>query len=254
MRTVAVLSLKGGVGKTSVVLGLAGAATAQGLATLVIDCDPQCNATSILAAELGQPTIADVLERGTRGVLETALSRCAWEVGPGEVDVIAGDPRLVNLDAWGRGTWRPRLAPMMGWLSGYDLVLFDCPPSLGALTREALAASDRAVIVTSPSFFANQGAQRAIMTVSEIVESHNARLRLAGIIVNRVRSNAEEHTFRIRELTRDHGRAQILQPVIPERIALQKAESTGQPVHTLGTQSARDVASAFRALLPQVMA
>lgn len=253
MRTVAVLSLKGGVGKTTVVLGLAGAATAEGLATLVIDLDPQCNATSILAAESGRTTIADVLTRGTRSALEAALSRCAWEVGPGEVDVIAGDPGLVNLDAWGRGTWRPRLAPMMGWLRGYDLVLFDCPPSLGALTREALAASDRAVIVTTPSFFANQGAERALLTVSEVADSHNPRLHLAGIIVNRVRTNTEEHVYRIRELTREHGRTGVLRPVIHERIAVQQAESTGQPVHTVGSQSSRDVASAFRALLPQVM-
>jgi hypothetical protein len=88
MPIVSVLSLKGGVGKTSVVLGLAGAATVKGLATLVIDLDPQGNATSILAAQKPKKTAADVLAHPTLDTLHEALTACSWEVAPGEVDGI----------------------------------------------------------------------------------------------------------------------------------------------------------------------
>ena len=88
MAVVSVLSLKGGVGKTSVVLGLAGAATVRGLATLVVDLDPQGNATSLLKSHKTRTTVADVLGHPTRETVESALTPCDWEVAPGEVDVL----------------------------------------------------------------------------------------------------------------------------------------------------------------------
>ena len=149
MPIVSVLSLKGGVGKTSVVLGLAGAATIKGLATLVIDLDPQGNATSILAAHKPTATAADVLSHPTLATLHEALTPCAWEVAPGEVDVVPSSPDLIGYDAFrSDANFHPRLTKALSKLEGYDLVLIDCPPSLGALTRDALAASDLALIVS----------------------------------------------------------------------------------------------------------
>jgi len=130
-------------------------------------------------------------------------------------------------------------------LNGYDLVLIDCPPSLGALTREALAASDLALIVTTPSYFGAQGVERAIDEVEEMRKGVNPSLKLAGIVVNRVRSVAEEHQYRMNELGTLYGKAAILKPFLPERIAVTQAEGFGTPVNEVKTPGGREVARIF---------
>lgn len=253
MAIVSVLSLKGGVGKTSVVLGLAGAATVRGLATLVVDLDPQANATSLLKSHTAKTTVADVLGHPTRETVEAALTPCDWEVAPGEVDVIPGHANTIRFDAWTGGPWRPKLARALSHLDGYDLVLIDCPPSLGALTREALAASDLALVVTTPSYFGAQGVERAMAEIDEVRKSHNTDLTLAGIVVNRVRSVAEEHQYREHELIEIYGRTTLMKPLLPERIAVQQAEGYGQPVQLVKTAGGREVAEIYDAYLSKLL-
>jgi len=253
MPIVSVLSLKGGVGKTSVVLGLAGAATVRGLATLVIDLDPQGNATSILASDKPTATAADLFTHPTLETLHKALTPCAWEVAPGEVDVVPSSPALISHDAFrSDATFRPRLARALSKLEGYDLVLIDCPPSLGSLTRDALAASDLALVVSTPSYFGLQGAERAANEIEEIRKHHNPKLKLVGVLPNRVRTIADEHDFRINELGELFGR-KVMRPSIPERIAFQQAEGFGKPVQTLHTTGAREVSAIFDKHLDHIL-
>jgi chromosome partitioning protein len=243
---ISVLSLKGGVGKTSVALGLAGAAAKRGLKVLVIDLDPQGNATSILQARHGRAHAASVLAAPTAETLQGAVTKTAWSFKEGRVDVVGSDAELIRFDAWtGKRGFAPKLARAMKRLEGYDVVVIDCPPSLGALTREALAASRLAVVVTTPSYFGAQGAERAIDEINEIRTTVNPDLRFAGIIVNRMREKTDEHRYRKRELIAIHGPGAVLKPSIPERVALQQAESTGEPIVLVKSAGARDVAKAF---------
>lgn len=243
---ISVLSLKGGVGKTSVALGLTGAAAKRGLKVLVIDLDPQGNATSILQARHGRANAATVLEHPTAESLQGAITKTAWSFKEGRVDVVGSDSELIRFDAWtGKRTFVPKLARAMKRLEGYDVVVIDCPPSLGALTREALAASNLAVVVTTPSYFGAQGAERAIHEINEIRSSVNPDLRFAGIIVNRLREKTEEHRYRKRELMAIYGPGAVLKPSVPERVALQQAESTGEPISAVKSAGARDVAKVF---------
>lgn len=244
--TISVLSLKGGVGKTSVALGLAGAAAKRGLQVLVVDLDPQGNATSILQARHGRSHAAAVLAHPTVEVLQGAITKTAWSFKDGRVDVVGSDPELIRYDAWtGKRGFAPKLARAMKRLEGYDVVIIDCPPSLGALTREALAASRLAVVVTTPSYFGAQGAERAIDEINEIRQTVNPSLRFAGIVVNRLREKTEEHRYRKRELIAIHGPGAILKPSVPERVALQQAESTGEPISSVKSTGARDVSKVF---------
>ena len=253
MPIVSVLSLKGGVGKTSVVLGLAGAAVSRGLASLVIDLDPQGNATSILRTHKTKKTVADVLAHPTQAVIEEALTPCDWEMGPGEVDVLAGHPSVIRFDSWTGQVFRPKLSRAWQQLDGYDLVLIDCPPSLGALTREALAASDLALVVTTPSYFGAQGVERAVAEINEITKTVNPNLSLAGIVVNRVRSVAEEHQYRTDELGSIYGKPALFKPFIPERIAVAQAEGYGQPVGMVKTAGGREVSDIFEGYLTTLL-
>ena len=243
---ISVLSLKGGVGKTSVALGLAGAAAKRGLKVLVIDLDPQGNATSILQARHGRGSAASVLAHPTVESLQTAVTKTAWSFKEGRVDVVGSDADLIRFDAWtGKRTFVPKLARALKRLEGYDVVIIDCPPSLGALTREALAASRLAVVVTTPSYFGAQGAERAIDEIKEIRSTVNPDLQFAGIVVNRLREKTEEHRYRKRELIAIHGPGAVLKPSVPERVALQQAESTGEPISAVKSAGARDVAKVF---------
>jgi len=247
------MGLKGGVGKTSVTLGLAGAATVRGMASLIVDLDPQANSTSILATGTPTATVADVIGSPTVAMLESALTACEWEVAPGEVDVLPASSELVQYDAYKPGGFRPRLARALDHLDGYDLVFFDCPPSHGSLVREALCASDVAIVVTTPSFFGGQGVDRAVDTIESVRKEFNPSLQFGGVIINRVRSAVEEHEYRRRELMQVHGRDAILSPVIPERVAIQQAESFGQPVQTISSAGAREVRELFDTHLSKLL-
>ncbi|MGW0519336.1 ParA family protein [Crossiella sp. NPDC003009] len=258
MHTVAVLSLKGGVGKTTVVLGLASAAMRRGVRTLVIDLDPQCNATSALEPEETESSLVDVLKNPTKSAVRSAIAPSAWGE---EVDVLVGaeeaelinqpNPTLAQLNRLGAVLDRVQELMAEDELP-YQLVLLDCPPSLGQLTRSALVAADRAMLVTEPTIFAVSGVQRAFEAVQNEREENNPELQPLGVVVNRVRPRSHEHQFRIEELREIFG--PLVMPVsLPDRLAVQQAQGACMPIHQWGTPGAREVALAFNLLLARVL-
>ncbi|MEJ2855837.1 MULTISPECIES: ParA family protein [unclassified Saccharothrix] len=255
MHTVAVLSLKGGVGKTTVALGLASAALRRGVRTLVIDLDPQCNATSTLEPEDTDASIYDVLQEPTADKLRAAISPSAWGDG---VDVLSGseDAELLNHPDPGEsrlGRLRQALRVLAEEDADepYQLILLDCPPSLGQLTRSALVAADRALLVTEPTMFAVAGVQRAFEAV-QAERAHNPGLQPLGVVVNRVRPRSHEHQFRIDEL-RDIFGPLVMPVALPDRLAVQQAQGACMPIHEWGTPGAREVALAFNLLLARIL-
>lgn len=258
MHTLAVLSLKGGVGKTTVALGLASAAQAQGIRTLVADLDPQCNATAALDPADARATLADVLASPRRSVLDAAIAPSGWGAG---VDVLLGSERTESLNDPAPGARRlNRLGKALSELSRlidhgelpYQLVVLDCPPSLGRLTRSALVAAQAALMVTEPNLFAVAGVQRAAEAVQSERSEHNPDLRAVGVVVNKVRPKSKEHTFRVAELRETFG-SDVLEPILPDRIAIQQAQGACAPIHQVRTPGGRDLAQAFDALLDNVI-
>jgi chromosome partitioning protein len=255
VHTVSVLSLKGGVGKTTVVLGLASAALRRGVRTLVIDLDPQCNATSTLEPEESKASIYDVLQDPSEENVEQAIRPSRWGDG---IDVLSGseDAELLNHPDPNESRLH-RLKDALRTLRDmydefpYQLVLLDCPPSLGQLTRSALVAADRALLVTEPTMFAVAGVQRAFEAVQNERESNNADLQPLGVVVNRVRPRSHEHQFRIEEL-RDIFGPLVMPVALPDRLAVQQAQGACMPIHEWGTPGAREVALAFNLLLARI--
>ncbi|RCW43287.1 cellulose biosynthesis protein BcsQ [Halopolyspora algeriensis] len=258
MHTVAVLSLKGGVGKTTVALGLASAAMRRGVRTLVVDLDPQCNATASLEPEETRKGLSDVLADPREDVLRAAVAPSAWGE---EVDVLVGseDAEVHNGHESG-DRYLARLTDALSRLDDmvaegelpYQLVLLDCPPSLGRLTRSALVAADRALLVTEPTIFAVSGVQRAFEAVQAERAENNPQLQPLGVVVNRVRPRSHEHQFRIEELREIFG--PLVMPVtLPDRLAVQQAQGACLPIHQWGTPGAREVALAFNLLLARAL-
>lgn len=258
VQTVAVLSLKGGVGKTTIVLGLASAAQRRGARTLVVDLDPQCNATATLDPDDTEATLADVLETPRPAVLRDAIARSGWGE---EVDVLVGSEDLELLNDQDPDPRRlEKLARALEELAHllsddelpYQLVLLDCPPSLGRLTKSALIAADGALLVTEPTLFAVSGAQRAFEAVEQVAEEHNSDLALLGVVVNRVRPQSYEHQYRIQEL-REHFGNLVMPVALPDRLAVQQAQGACMPIHAWGTPGSREVALALNLLLARVL-
>lgn len=247
---VSVFGLKGGVGKSSVTLGLAGAATAEGLRTVVVDLDPQGNATAALDPGEIKLTANDVLADGFRGNVSAALADSSWN---DKLRVLASEPALERRDHPIDGTGgEHRLRVALNGLAGVDLVLIDCPPSLAQLTTNALAASDVALAVTEPTMFANTSVQRALATVDTVRSGFNLRLRPAGIVVNRYRPRSAEHRYRLDELIAAY-RDLVLDPVLPERSAIMRAQGSCVPVQKWPSPGARDAARIFTTYLRELL-
>jgi chromosome partitioning protein len=248
MRVVSVVSLKGGVGKTTVTLGLAGAALKRGLRTLLIDLDPQANASTVVDPAQVAFTINDVLADSRAGILAEAITPSGWGEG---LDLVASERALEHRTVpEGQGALRLRVT-MQGLQGRYDLVLIDTPPALGELTRNALAASDQALVVTEPAMFALQGAQQALEAIG-VVRGYNLRLQMAGIVVNKVRTHSAEHRYRLAELALTYGEL-VLQPPLPDRAVVQQAAGACLPLQAWHTAPAREVSAIYDGYLEHVL-
>ncbi|AEI12221.1 ParA family protein [Cellulomonas gilvus] len=249
MLVLGVCSLKGGVGKTSVTLGLASAALERGLRTLVVDMDPQGDSTMSLGVQPEGVDVATVLDDPGEAAVRAATLASTW--ADAGLDVLPGSERNVRhdrLDDHELG----RLRYALTGLTGYDLVLVDCPPSLGSLTRIGLTACDRAVVVTEPGLFAVMAVGRAMRTIDELRRGPAPNLQPLGIVVNRVRARSLEQAFRLDELRSLYGPL-MLTPQVPERAALQQAQGAAQPVHAWPGAAATELSEVFDALLDRAL-
>lgn len=239
-RNVAIVNQKGGVGKTTVTLGLASAALHAGHRVLVVDLDPQAASTWVLGHD-PQTTATSSAELVTKGILGDAIVASAWGAG---VDLIPGSPRLQIRENSGAKDAAVRLRTALGSIEGYDAVLIDCPPSLGNLTTNGLAAADHALIVVEPAALGLRGISAVADVVDEVWDAHNPDLQLTGVIVNKVPPISNEAERRYDELVRIVGKRAVWQPAVRQRVAINEALGSRRPIHAMGNRAA-DVIEAF---------
>lgn len=249
MPTVAVLSMKGGVGKTTVALGLASAAWNRHWRTLVVDLDPQANASMGVGVLDPALTVGDALADGRPGVAAEAIVPSTWGRG---TDVLPSEPALEHRVAEAAPGSEQRLRTVLAGVGHrYDLVVVDCPPSLGEMSRNALHAASQALVVTEPGYFALRGAQQAVEAIDLVRESSNRTLQPPTIVLNRMRSTVAEHRNRAAELREVFDR-QVSNIEIPERNAIAQAEGAGMPIHAWDSPAGRELSDLFDSLLDRL--
>ena len=255
MHVLSVSSLKGGVGKTTVALGLASASLSRGLRTLVVDLDPQSDATTALGAtrEL-KLSCAEVLKLPKHANVVRAIVASDWESpSAGTMDLLPGSPKVVEFDSptpTKRDLWRLEEA-LSRVETDYDLVIVDTPPSLNGLTQLAWTASDRVLIVAEPSIFSVLAADRAMRAITEISKQTAGRLKPLGVLVNRYIPASKEHQFRLAELEQLFG-ADLLSVAIEEHSAVQQAQGAARPIHSWPGEVAVNTAKSFELVLDQM--
>jgi chromosome partitioning protein len=236
LRTLAILNQKGGVGKTTVTLGLASAAAAAGRRVLIVDLDPQASTSWVLGIDpdADARTVADILGSKT-GQLDGIVQRSTWS---DHIDVIPSTSRLQELEFGPSKRLRKALATVE---ADYEVVLVDCPPSLGNLTRSALTAARHALLVVEPSALGLRGIGGVADLIDDVWDTTNPDLELSGVILNRVPAVSREAERRIDELSRIVSREAIWSPEVPQRVIFNQAVGERRSIHSYGSRAAEPI-------------
>ena len=224
--TVALANQKGGVGKTTTAINLAAALGVLEKRVLLIDCDPQGNASRGLGVEAASPHLYHVLSG------ESAAYEAIHETEFTGLSLLPSDRELVGVEVEfvGLEAWEKRLRQVVQKLSGdYDYILLDCPPSLGHLTVNALTAADRILVPLQSEYYALEGISDLVATVRRVQSHLNPGLTIAGILLTMYdeRTNlSQDVAHEARQFFGD----KVYKAVVPRNVRLAEAPSHALPI------------------------
>lgn len=222
-RILCVANQKGGVGKTTTALNLAAGLAKSGSRTLLIDLDPQCNATTGLGR---RPTDRHPL------VSHLPLRESLLATDLPNLELLPGSRSFKDVEALARSADSQSATlqqHMAAGLSSYDFVLIDCPPSLGQLTRTALAASTEVIMPIQCEYFAMEGLAQMIEVIRQVMTDRPGRLQFGGIVLT-MYDHTLELTGEVEQEVRDFFGEIVYDTIIPRDVAVSEAPSHGQSV------------------------
>ena len=227
------------MGKTTTVVNLAASVAEAGYPTLLVDLDPQCNATVALGeGKDADPNVYDCLAG------ETPLHAAARATGIEQLDIVPSSPELAgaNVELPRIPGSETRLRESLGEVRDrYLFTLLDCPPSLGPLTVNALVAADRVIVPVQTEYFALEGLAQLLDTLSLIQREMNPRLTVLGMILT-MHDGRTRLARDVEREVREHFPSLVFDTVVPRNVRLGEAPSFGLPVLRHAPQSAGSAA------------
>ena len=227
-KIIAFTNQKGGVGKTTTCINVAAYLAAMGKRTLVVDMDPQGNATSGLGVEKNKDlaTLYDVMsgEKTSAEVIQKTVMK-GLDIIPATVDLAGAEIELVQKDARERIV-KEILTPLRAI---YDYIFIDCSPSLGLLTVNALTAADSVAIPIQCEFFALEGLSQLMNTIKLVIKHLNSGLKIEGVILT-MRDNRSNLVQQVSEEIRRFFKEKVFNESVPRSIRLAEAPSHGKPI------------------------
>ena len=227
-RIIAVLNQKGGVGKTTTTINVGAFMAKQGKKVLLVDLDPQGNATSGLGydkLQLTSTTYSLLIEDLDANIVRHSTSVKNLDMLPTNADLSGAEVQLATLH---ERELKLKIA-LHDIASDYDIVLIDCPPSLGLLTVNALTAATDVLIPVQTEYYAMEGLSQLIQTIQRVQQGLNQSLRILGVVMTMYDSRTSLSEQVRTEIIRVFGDL-VLKTVIPRNVRLAEAPSHGLPV------------------------
>ena len=238
-KIISISNQKGGVGKTTTTINLATSLAAVKKNVLIIDADPQGNASTGLGLSYNdrKPSIYEMihekklLEHGIKDTLIPGL-----KIIPSNTDLAAAEVELTNFE-----NREFVLKSIFGEIKNFDFIFIDCPPALGLLTINSLVASDSALIPLQSEFFALEGLSALMQTIKLIQQNFNKELKIEGILLTMLDKRNSLSSL-VETDVREHFGDKVYKTTIPRNVKISEAPSHGKPALIYDTQAAGSLA------------
>ena len=226
-KTIAIANQKGGVGKTTTAINLATAMCSIGKKVLIIDLDPQSNATTGLgiASDKIKKNIYNLMvseKYSSEYIYKTIIP--TLDIIPATMDLAGAEVELVNIQDRDK-----RLKKILNQINEYDNIMIDCPPALGLLTINGLVASDSVIIPLQCEFFALEGLSSLMQTIDSIKGSYNEHLEVQGVVLT-MYDKRNLLSSLVEKDVREHLGNKVYSTIIPRNVRISQAPSHGKPV------------------------